>query len=103
VTPVSEMNKVKFFGTDNEDEGEDEDEDFRVSEEEYLESVRRGREKLTPELLAAVQFEMAMPSMFYEKPPAEREALWQRFLALRDQIGADAAALMIRFELANSL
>jgi hypothetical protein len=51
--------------------------------------------------MAALQFEMAMPSMFYEKPEAEREALWQRFLALRDLIGPDAAALMIRFELAN--
>jgi hypothetical protein len=93
------MNQDEIRGG-NEDEEEDE-EDFRISREEYLESVRRGREKLTPELMAAVQFEMAMPSMFYEKSEAEREALWQRFLALRDQIGADAAALMIRFELAN--
>jgi hypothetical protein len=84
------------IGTEDEDE-----EDFGISEEEYLESVWRGRQKLTPEDMAAIQFEMAMPSMFYEKSEAEREALWQRFLALRDQIGADAAALMIRFELAN--
>jgi hypothetical protein len=69
--------------------------------DDYLASVERGRKKLKPEDLEAIQFEMAMPSVFYEKPEAEREALWQRFLALRDQIGADAAALVIRFELAN--
>jgi predicted RecB family nuclease len=91
------MNENKI-GSENEDE---EEEDFRISKEEYEASAWRGRQKLTPELMAAIQFEMAMPSMFYEKSPAEREALWQRFLALRDQIGADAAALMIRFELAN--
>jgi hypothetical protein len=95
------VNQGEIRGGSANEEDEDE-EDFRISREEYLESVWRGRQKLTPELLAAIQFEMAMPSMFYEKSEAEREALWQRFLALRDQIGADAAALMIRFELASS-
>jgi hypothetical protein len=96
------MDKIKFFGTLDDDEEEEDDlADIRGTDEEYMESVRRGRQTLTPERMAALQFEMAMPSMFYEKPEAERQALWQRFLALRDLIGPDAAALMIRFELAS--
>jgi len=70
-----------------------------MKDEEYWRSVEEGRKTLTPELMQRLELEMSMPSAFYEKSDAEREALWQRYLALRQQIGPEAAALAIRFEL----
>lgn len=70
-----------------------------MMDEEYWRSVDEARKSMTPELMQEIEFKMSMPSAFYKKPKAEREALWQRYLALRQQIGSEAAALAIRLEL----
>ena len=72
-----------------------------TNREEYLESVRRGLKQLSKEDWEVLRFEMSMPSVFYDKPKEEQEMLWQMYLAFRDLVGADMAALMIRLELAE--